>query len=159
MVFKKPNKVGGVRFLKDEGFENEMAHKSWWYCVGVSSIFPSLTCLLSLLMGIRPKVKITETKQNKINKNYLLFTSEDDIISTMQESYDKVTWYARTWLVERKVEGEKGSHGKYKTLKKIIQTWNVLRPKSTNRNTNNKKKTNYKHKYLSVTLDTVCIDP
>lgn len=23
----------------------------------------------------------------------------------MQESYDKVTWYARTWLVERKVEG------------------------------------------------------
>ncbi len=58
---------------------------------GVSSIFPSLTCLLSLLMGIRPKIKRKETKQNKINTNYLLFTSEDDIISTMQESYDKVT--------------------------------------------------------------------
>lgn len=66
----------------------------------------------------------------------------------------------RTHMIGGKESGRgEGSHGKYKTLKKIIQTWNVLRPKSTNRNTNNKKKTNYKHKYLSVTLDTVCIDP
>lgn len=39
----------------------------------------------------KSKKKRNKTKQNKINKNYLLFTSEDDIISTMQESYDKVT--------------------------------------------------------------------
>lgn len=51
----------------------------------------------------------------------------------------------RTHMIGGKESGGGGgSHGKYKTLKKIIQTWNVLRPKSTNRNTNNKKKTNYK---------------
>lgn len=116
-----------------------------------------------LLMGIGPKWKKKKknpTTTKNINQQKITFcspaktTSSAPCKSHMTKSHDT---HAHDWW-KGKWKGE-GSHGKYKTLKKIIQTWNVLRPKSTNRNTNNKKKTNYKHKYFSITLDTVSVDP
>lgn len=82
-----------------------MAHKSLWYWVGVSSIFPSLTCLFSLLMGIRPKVKRKETKQNKIKSTKITFcspaktTSSAPCKSHMTKSHDTHAhdWWKGKW--------------------------------------------------------------
>lgn len=115
---------------------------------------------LSILSVNGNRTKMKKNKQKNINQQKITFcspaktTSSAPCKSHMTKSHDT---HAHDWW-KGKWKGE-GSHGKYKTLKKIIQTWNVLRPKSTNRNTNNKKKTNYKHKYFSVTLDTVSVDP
>lgn len=65
----------------------------------------------------------------------------------------------RTHMIGGKESGRWGGvTWKIQNIEKNYTNMERVKTKSTNRNTNNKKKTNYKHKYFSVALDTVCID-